>query len=53
MSDAQGISELKSLGPRSQEMMARAGILSASQLPESLPGHGEVHIQVPGLATQC
>jgi DNA transformation protein len=34
MEQAQQISELKSLGPKSQEMLARAGILTVSQLRE-------------------
>jgi DNA transformation protein len=34
MEQAQQISELKSLGPKSQEMLARAGIRTVSQLRE-------------------
>ncbi len=34
MGDARKISELKSLGPKSQEMLAKAGITSIEQLTE-------------------
>lgn len=34
MSEIRSISELKSLGPRSQEMLARAGIRTVAQLRE-------------------
>lgn len=34
MSDVNVISDLKSLGPKSQEMLARAGITSVAQLRE-------------------
>jgi len=43
MEQAQQISELKSLGPKSQEMLARAGILTVSQLREL--GSVETYVQ--------